>query len=174
MPRCKSCKDKFEPIRFNHKYCLKDECIKAFVAETKEKMWKQTKVRMKNELKTTSDWMKEAQKVFNQYIRLRDKNKPCVSCESKLGSKYDAGHYFSSGGHKAVTFDEDNVHGQCVACNQYKHGNLLNYQIGIEKRIGADRLLQLHEKAHQVRKYSADELQEIIKTYKQKIKDAGK
>ena len=171
MPRCKNCKEKFEPIRFLHKYCLKDECIRAFVAETKEKMWKQTKVRMKNELKTTSDWMKEAQKVFNQYIRLRDKNKPCVSCESKLGSKYDAGHYFSSGGHKAVTFDEDNVHGQCVACNQYKHGNLLNYQIGIEKRIGADRLLQLHEKAHQVMKYSADELQEIIKTYKQKIKE---
>lgn len=172
--RCKNCKEKFEPIRFNHKYCLKDECIRAFVAETKEKMWKQTKVRMKNELKTTSDWMKEAQKVFNQYIRLRDKHRPCVSCESKLGSKYDAGHYFSSGGHKAVTFDEDNVHGQCVACNQYKHGNLLNYQIGIEKRIGADRLLQLHEKAYQVRKYSADELQEIIKIYKQKIKDAGK
>ena len=169
--RCKNCKEKFEPIRFNHKYCLKDECIRAFVAETKEKMWKQTKVRMKNELKTTSDWMKEAQKVFNQYIRLRDKHKPCVSCESKLGSKYDAGHYFSSGGHKAVTFDEDNVHGQCVACNQYKHGNLLNYQIGIEKRIGAERLLQLHEKAHQTRKYSADELQEIIKTYKQKIKN---
>ena len=172
--RCKNCKEKFEPIRFNHKYCLKDECVRAFVAETKEKMWKQTKVKMKNELKTTSDWMKEAQKVFNQYIRLRDKHKPCVSCDSKLGVKFDAGHYFSSGGHKSVTFDEDNVHGQCVACNQYKHGNLLNYQIGIEKRIGADRLLTLHEKAYQTRKYSADELKEIIKTYKQKIKDAGK
>ena len=153
------------------KYCLKQECIRAFVAETKEKMWKQTKTRMKNELKTTSDWMKEAQKVFNQYIRLRDKHLPCISCGQKLGSKYDAGHYFSSGGHKAVTFNEDNVHGQCVACNQYKHGNLLNYQIGIEKRIGADRLLQLHEQAHETRKYSADELQEIIKTYKQKIKN---
>ena len=169
--RCKNCKEKFEPIRFLHKYCLKDECVRAFVAEAKEKMWKQTKVKMKNELKTTSDWMKEAQKVFNQYIRLRDKHKPCVSCYSKLGVKFDAGHYFSSGGHKAVTFDEDNVHGQCVACNQYKHGNLLNYQIGIEKRIGADRLLTLHEKAYQTRKYSADELKEIIKTYKNKIKN---
>ena len=171
MPRCKNCHDKFEPIRFAHRYCLKDECIRAFVAETKEKMWKQTKTRMKNELKTTSDWMKEAQKVFNQYIRLRDKHLTCISCGQKLGSKYDAGHYFSSGGHKAVTFNEDNVHGQCVSCNQYKHGNLLNYQIGIEKRIGADRLLQLHEQAHETRKYSAEELQEKIKTYKQKKKD---
>jgi hypothetical protein len=33
MPRCKKCKEKFEPIRFNHKYCLKDECIRAFVAD---------------------------------------------------------------------------------------------------------------------------------------------
>lgn len=169
--RCKNCKEKFEPIRFNHKYCLKDECIRAFVAETKEKMWKQTKVRMKNELKTTSDWMKEAQKVFNQYIRLRDKHKPCVSCESKLGVKYDAGHYFSSGGHKAVTFNEDNVHAQCVTCNRYKHGNLLEYQIGIEKRIGADRLLKLHAEAHEVRKYTTDELKKIISKYKKKCKE---
>ena len=171
MPRCRNCKEKFTPVKFNMKYCLKQECLKVFLEESKEKMWKQTKTRMKNELKTTSDWMKEAQKVFNQYIRLRDKHKPCVSCGQKLGSKYDAGHYFSSGGHKAVTFNEDNVHGQCVACNQYKHGNLLNYQIGIEKRIGAYKLLQLHEQAHETRKYSSDELQEIIKTYKQKIKD---
>jgi len=171
MPRCKNCKDKFEPIRFNHKYCLKDECIRAFVAETKEKMWKQTKVRMKNELKTTSDWMKEAQKVFNQYIRLRDKHKPCVSCESKLGSKYDAGHYFSSGGHKAVTFDEDNVHAQCVTCNQFKHGNLLNYRDGLIKRIGEDKLNELSKRANETRRYSTEELQELIKTYKQKIKD---
>jgi hypothetical protein len=170
MPRCKNCKEKFEPIRFNHKYCLKDECVRAFVAETKEKMWKQTKTRMKNELKTTSDWMKEAQKVFNQYTRLRDKHKPCVSCDSKLGVKFDAGHYFSSG-HKAVTFDEDNVHAQCVTCNQFKHGNLLNYREGLLKRIGEAKLDALSQRANETRKYTNQELQEIIKTYKQKIKN---
>ena len=171
MPRCKNCKEKFEPIRFNHKFCLKDECIKAFVEEVKTTSWKNTKKKWTNELKTTSDWLKEAQKVFNSYIRARDKGKPCISCEGKLGDKFDAGHYFSSGGHKAVTFDENNVHGQCVACNQFKHGNLLNYQIGIEKRIGADKLIELHEKAHQTRKYTPDELQYIIFTYKQKTKE---
>ncbi len=74
---------------------------------------------------TTKSVAQLAQVVFNKYIRLRDKDKPCVSCDKPLGSKYDAGHYFSSGGHKAVTFDENNVHGQCVTCNQHKHGNLL-------------------------------------------------
>jgi hypothetical protein len=173
MPRCKNCKDKFEPVRFNAKYCLKDECIKAFVEEVKAKEWKKTKAKLKNEIKTNSDWLKEAQKVFNTYIRLRDQGKPCVSCSGSLGEKYDAGHYFSMGGHKAVTFNEDNVHAQCVTCNRYKHGNLLEYQIGIEKRIGAERLLKLHTEAHEVRKYTTDELKEIIKKYKNLCKKFG-
>jgi len=75
------------------------------------------------------------------------------------------------GGHKAVTFNEDNVHAQCVTCNRYKHGNLLEYQIGIEKRIGAERLLKLHAEAHEVRKYTTDELKKIISTYKKKCKE---
>ena len=41
--RCKNCKQKFEPIRFNHKYCLKDECIKAFVSEVKERLGRKPK-----------------------------------------------------------------------------------------------------------------------------------
>jgi hypothetical protein len=170
MPRCKNCKDKFEPVRFNQKFCLKDECIKAFVEDVKQKEWKKTKAKLKNDLKTTTDWLKEAQKVFNTFVRLRDQGKPCVSCGGSLGEKYDAGHYFSMGGHKAVTFNEDNVHAQCVTCNRYKHGNLLEYQIGIEKRIGPERLLELHEKAHETRKYTPDELKYIIHTYKEKIK----
>ena len=167
MPRCKNCKEKFEPVKFNAKYCLKDECIRAFVAETKEKMWKQTKTRMKEDLKTTQDWLKEAQTIFNKYIRLRDMGLPCVSC-GKPPKKKNAGHYFSSG-HSNVRFDEDNVHLQCEHCNTFLSGNLLNYQIGIEKRIGAKRLIELHEKAHIEKRWTVDELKEIIKKYKTKV-----
>jgi hypothetical protein len=171
MPRCKNCKEKFEPIRFNHKYCLKDECVRTFVQEVKENSWKSRKKKMTEDLKTTQDWMKEAQVMFNRYIRLRDKDQNCISCGSKLGAKYDAGHYFSSGGHRAVTFDENNVHAQCVHCNQHLSGNLLNYQLGIEKRIGADKLIELYEKAYLTKKFSVPELQEIILVYRQKIKE---
>ena len=172
--RCKNCKEKFEPIRFNHKFCLKDECVRAFVAEAKEKMWKQTKVRMKNDIKTNSDWMKEAQKVFNQYIRLRDKDQPCISCGSKLGSKYDAGHFYSMGGHKALTFEENNVHAQCVACNQFKHGNLIYYREGLIKRIGQANFNELEHRANTLGKYSNDELNNLIKKYKKKMLDIKK
>jgi hypothetical protein len=170
MPRCKNCRDKFEPIRFNHKFCLKDECIKAFVEEAKAAQWKKTKVKLKNDLKTTTDWLKEAQKVFNTFIRLRDDGLNCISCD-KPPKKKNCGHYFSQGGHANVRFDEDNCHLQCEHCNTFLSGNLLNYQIGIEKRIGAQRLIELQGRAHEIRKYTADELKEIILIYKKKISE---
>jgi hypothetical protein len=168
MPRCRNCKDKFEPVRFNAKYCLKDECIKAFVEEAKAAQWKKTKVKLKNDLKTTTDWLKEAQKVFNTFIRLRDDGLNCISCD-KPPKKKNCGHYFSQGGHANVRFDEDNCHLQCEHCNTFLSGNLLNYQIGIEKRIGAQRLIELQGRAHEIRKYTAVELKEIILIYKKKI-----
>ena len=167
--RCKNCKERFEPIRFNQKYCLKDECLRVFVAETKEKQWKQTKTRMKENLKTTSDWLKEAQVVFNKYIRERDKGLNCISC-NKPPLKKNCGHYYSQGGHSNVRFDEDNCHLQCEHCNTYLSGNLLNYQIGIEKRIGAEKLIELQGRAHLEKKWSVEELKELIKKYKEKYK----
>ena len=168
--RCKKCKDKFEPIRFNHKFCLKDECIKAFVEEVKTRQWKETKTRMKNDLKTTQDWLKEAQTIFNKYVRLRDMGLVCVSCQQPPKKK-NCGHYFSQGGHSNVRFDEDNCHLQCEHCNTFLSGNLLNYQIGIQKRIGAQKLLELQERAHVTKKWSIEELKEIIKTYKTKVRE---
>ena len=167
MPRCKNCKQKFEQIRFNQKFCLDPECVKVWVAEAKDQNWKKTKKKMQADIETVQELMKAAQIVFNKFIRIRDKDQPCISCGSKLENKFDAGHYFSSGGHKAVTFDEDNVHGQCVACNQWKHGNLIQYQIGIEQRIGGDRLIALHEKAHKAAKYTTASIRNLIAKYNQ-------
>ena len=170
MPRCKHCKNKFIPIRFNMKYCIETECLRAFSEEIKQKTWKETKTRMKTELKTTQDWLKEAQTIFNKYIRERDNGQLCISCNT-IPKKKNAGHYFSSGGHSNVRFDEDNVHLQCEHCNTFLSGNLLNYQIGIEKRIGAERLIELQGKAHKEKKWSVEELKEIIKKYQKNIAD---
>jgi len=107
-------------------------------------------------------------------VRLRDAGQPCISCGGELGESYDAGHYFSSGGHKSVTFDPDNCFAQCKRCNRWLHGNLLNYQIGIEKRIGSGRLFDVTVKAHETRKYSREELRELIAFYKDLIKKLQK
>ena len=171
MPRCKNCKDKFEAKHFNQKYCFKSECVKVWVKSAKQKNWKKEKKELKEKLETVQSLTKKAQTYFNAYIRARDKHKTCVSCDKPLGSKFDAGHYYSAGGFGSVRFNELNVHGQCVYCNQHLHANLLNYQIGIEQRIGGEALIELHGQAHQVRKYTREELRDIIEIYKRKIKE---
>jgi len=168
--RCKHCKDKFEPIRFLHKYCLKDECIRAFVAETKEKMWKQTKTRMKENLKTTQDWLKEAQTIFNKYINLRDKGLPCVSCGKPIKGRVNASHFWNANNHHNVRFDEDNVHSSCITCNQFLSGNLLEYRIRLCSKIGQKRFDELEAKRHVTKKWTAEELQQLIKEYKTKVR----
>ena len=166
--RCKNCKDKFEPLRFNHKYCLKDECVRAFVAETKEKQWKQTKTRMKQDLETVQDVVKAAQIVFNRYIRERDKAQPCISCGSQP-KKENAGHFFNANNHWNVRFDEDNVHLQCERCNSFLSGNLIEYRANLITKIGQERFNQLESRARLTRKFTKDELKELIKKYKKKF-----
>jgi len=181
MKRCKYCKNPFKP-RFStlERVCWGEMCklqeAMEIVAKNKHNDAKKSKERlktMKSNLETVQSLTKKAQITFNTFIRVRDAGKPCISCGKILRDKYDAGHYFSSGGHKAVAFDEDNVHGQCVYCNRHLHGNLLNYQIGIVERIG-ERIFLIQEKAHQTRKFTKEELIEIMKIYKQKIKDISK
>ena len=168
--RCKNCKEKFEPKTFLQKYCLKEECLRVFVADVKEKTWQKTKAKAKLDLMTLSDYLKLTQQVFNKYIRIRDKDELCISCQ-KPPKKQNAGHYFSSGGHSNVRFDEDNVHLQCEHCNTFLSGNLLNYQIGIEQRIGAEKLIELQGRAHLEKRWGVDELKELIKKYKKKLRE---
>ena len=37
MPRCKHCKEKFEAIHFNQKYCTKKECMKDLSQKAQKK-----------------------------------------------------------------------------------------------------------------------------------------
>lgn len=171
MPRCKNCKEKFDAKHFNQKYCFKSECVKVWVATAKVKNWKKQKKEWKQKNETVGQLMKRAQKVFNEYIRKRDKGKKCISCDTILTKDYDAGHYFSSGGHKNITYNEANCWGQCRKCNHFLSGNLIEYQIEIQKRIGADKLLELYAEAHKEKKYSRDELKQIVEKYKQKINE---
>lgn len=175
MPRCKNCKEKFEVKHFNQKYCFKEECVKVWVEVAKEKLWKAKKKKMKEDLETIPELTKKAQAVFNKFIRLRDIKEygVCISCLKELREgNIDAGHYYSAGGHGAVRFDELNVHAQCSRpCNKDKSGDLLNYQINLAQRIGGYEMIELHDRAHKVKKYTKEELKEIIAKYKKKINE---
>ena len=169
--KCKYCKELFTPINSLQKNCFEPLCVSDWINEVKENNWKRKKSKMKMDLMTIQDYVKLAQTVFNKYIRLRDKDKPCISCGNKLGVKYDCGHFYSAGGHWSVRFDERNCSAQCVNCNQHKHGNLIAYRENLLRKIGIEEFENLSVEAMKTRKFTIEELKEIIATYKKKIKE---
>ena len=168
--RCKSCKNKFEPVRFNQKYCLESECVRVWVESEKAKQWKEKKQKMQQDLETVQDYIKMAQIIFNKYIRLRDKDQVCISCQKKP-LKENAGHFFNANNHWNVRFDERNVHLQCEHCNTYLSGNLLEYRTNLINKIGNSEFLILEAEARKTRKFTKEELKEIMAEYKKKIKN---
>lgn len=173
MPRCKVCKDKFDPKYFLQKVCLDPSCILEWSKKVKAKEWKKEKKQIKESLKTNADYVRELQVIVNKFIRLRDKDKGCISCGVSFTTKYDAGHYRSAGGNPELRFKEANIHGQCVYCNQHLHGNLIEYRKGLIKRIGLEEV-ELLENYIIPMKYSIPELIELKVIYRDKIKELNK
>lgn len=173
---CKVCKEKFKPLRPLQVVCFKHECVIEYIRIQKEKKaakealkHRQELRKSKEKLKTRSDWMKEAQAVFNAYIRLRDKDLPCIS-SGVMNATWDAGHYRSVGSAPALRFCELNVHKQRVHDNQHLHGNLIEYRKRLIDRIGLDKVEWL-EGPHEPKKYSIDDLKEIKSKYSRLIKE---
>lgn len=169
MKKCKSCHEKFTPIRSTlERYCQRDECIRVFVEEAKSKQWAKTKKAKKEQLMSLSDWLKIAQASFNSYIRERDYNEPCISCGKFINGVRHASHYLSSGGHSNVRFNEDNVWVSCYKCNVMLSGNQIEYRKRLIDKIGVDRVEWLEENGSKVKKWDIEELKEMIKKYKEK------
>ena len=99
----------------------------------------------------------------------------CISC-NKSDAKWDAGHYLKAEIYTKLIFNEDNVHKQCSYCNLQLAGNLIEYRKGLIKRIGVKRVEDLEDMADSSRlyKFSKDELINLAKNYKLKIKNNEK
>ena len=165
---CK-CGETFTPFRTTDKLCF--VCTKTKVALKNLEAIKKTKIKkQKEDLMTLQDYFKIAQSHFNKYIRLRDAGNVCISCQKKP-KKENAGHYFSAGTHTNVRFDEMNVHLQCEHCNTFLSGNLIEYGIHLENKIGKDEFTMLRECAYITRRYTKDELKELAEYYKKKCKE---
>jgi len=179
---CKVCRVKFIPLKPLQAVCGL-RCAQSYAWRVKTKTEvaqakaERKEIRAKREsIKTRSQWIKEAQIAFNAYIRERDRGLPCICCQkaiekgSGVGGTFDAGHYRSVGSAPHLRFDEDNCHGQKKQCNRYGSGRAVDYRIGLIKRIGLEKVEKL-ESDNEPRKYSIDELKEIISTYRAKTKE---
>jgi hypothetical protein len=132
----------------------------------------------KRALETIPDLIKAAQREFNSYIRLRDRNRPCICCglplgQDAVGGGYDCGHYRSTGSAPHLRFDERNAHAQRKQCNRYGAGRAVDYRIGLIQRIGLAEVEAL-ESDNGIRKWTHDELRQIAATYREKRKQLEK
>ena len=109
--------------------------------------------------------------IFSLYIRARDSKDGhfrCISCGRILPyEQADCGHYFSRT-HKNTRWDEENANSECRKCNRYCSDHLEGYRIHLIEKIGQRNFDLLSVRAHQIRKWSEFELEELIKYYKAK------
>ena len=130
---------------------------------------KDIKVR-KEKLKSRADHAKDTQQAFNEWVRLRDADLPCVSCGRHHDGQYHAGHYRTVAANPAIRFEPLNVHKQCAPCNNHKSGDIVNYRIELVKRIGAEAVEWL-EGPHQPKRYTIEQLKAITAEYRAKTRE---
>lgn len=133
----------------------------------------ETKASLKRKLKV----------VLHKYIRIRDAYfeegqwwVKCVTCGERLAFKDStAGHFFPAGTYPAVRFSEWNINGQCIRCNKYQHGALIQYTIEMIRRYGIKGLDHYYSIATGGSKdISSAELHDLIDCYKAKLTEASK
>jgi len=123
----------------------------------------------KRKPKSISKLLKEAQQVFNKWVRNRDSDTltfTCISCKQVNHiNQMDAGHYVPQHGGSYLRYHEWNVNGECKRCNCFDEFHLIGYRKNLIEKIGEKNVTWLEENRHMVKKWSRSELEEIIKKY---------
>lgn len=204
--KCKVCPAKFAPIRPFETWCS-PECALAILKVKQDKAAKK-KVsdgrkaakaeriadKAKREaLKSRSEWIQDAQKEFNRYIRLRGHSlgHTCISCQKprheiegaqgwKPGGCWDAGHFVSVGSNETLRFTEDNCWLQCKACNagegkyaRKSQAVKVAYEANLRALIGDERVDALLG-PHPLAKWTIPELKEMRNTYRARANELAK
>ncbi|MFG0496276.1 recombination protein NinG [Pseudomonas sp. YQ_13] len=174
---CRACGTKFRPSLSTQKACgvqcaleLAKKPENQAVARKAIAQCERREIQVrKQKLKSRADYVREAQAVFNQWVRLRDEAQPCISCGRHHQGKYDAGHYRTTAACPELRFDPLNVHKQCSPCNTQLSGNIVEYRLGLIRRIGQDSVDWI-EGPHEAKRYTIDDLKAIKAEYRAKIK----
>jgi len=176
---CRICKSKFIPSRQLQPTCNTMDCMIKYSDLHLSKKIKEKKKEAFRELKKFNDsdipvLKRKAQKIFNEFIRLRDKNLYCISCghdfKSDKPRQAHAGHFRPMGGQGIHRFNEKNCHKQCSICNNHLSGNLVPYREALIIKIGLKSVESL-ENNRDTKKWTKEELQNIIKKYAKKVKE---
>lgn len=178
--KCGNCGTLFEKRSMTHVACS-IPCAQAIAKSKRERAEakalkaerKQDRAR-KEALKTRSDYIKEAQREFNKYVRTRDHGMPCICCGEPLGQRnaggdYDCGHYRSVGSAPHLRFHLWNAAAQRKQCNQWGAGRAVDYRLGLIARIGVEKVEAL-EADQAPRKHDIEWLKRFTAIFRKKTR----
>jgi len=173
--KCKICPAEFIAYKSTQVVCSPRCALEYSKKKAQDKIlkdWNIEKQKRKQEMMTIPEMIAIAEREVNEYIRMRDVGKSCVSCETILSKsvKFDAGHFYSTH-YSVLRFYYSNINGQCVHCNQHKHSNPHEYRRLILNRISPEELERLDNTAHQSIKWTREMLNEIILDAKNRKKE---
>ena len=181
MKKCRVCRQPFEPRPPRALVCSED-CAGAFAVSKRLKEErraekaaqalerKDTKAR-KEKLKSLSQLAKEAQREVNRYVRARDFNEGCISCDKPATwqGQWHASHFRSVGAAKQHRFNLWNINKSCSVCNNWKSGNIGEYAPRLFQKIGQEKY-QFLVAQNGCRKYNREYLERLKQVFARKAK----
>lgn len=178
--RCGTCKKLFTPAHSFHKYCSYECVIKPLADKEQRKALSEAAERARRKenrqrlesLKPKSEWLREAQRAFNGYIRERDRYLPCISCsytDPKHSRKWHAGHYRTTRAASQLRFNVYNVNRQCAQCNLHHSGRITEYRKNLIAKYGLERVESL-EYNNQPAEYTIDYLKKVKRVFTKRAK----
>jgi hypothetical protein len=124
--------------------------------------------------KSIRQLIKEADKWFSLYIRLRDSNKDgcakCTTCDYRgYFKEMDNGHFLSRS-YLSTRYNPKNCGIQCKGCNAFKGGQQFLFAKVIDKKYGDGTADLLVLESRQICKRTKADYQNLIFHYKEKAK----
>jgi hypothetical protein len=120
--------------------------------------------------KTKSQLVKDLDAVFSKYIRYSNAKNgycTCITCDREYEvKKIHCGHFISRQ-YMSTRWDERNVAPQCYGCNVMQQGKQFEFSLKIGKELSEE----LYLLSKQTKKWSLDEIKDMIEQYKYKLKE---
>lgn len=161
--KCKVCKSPYTKRNSWQTICESVDCVVAIAVKNQAVRKKAERKETKEKLlaiKPRSKYMQEAQAIANKYARVRDVADGCISCDKPASwdGQWHGSHFRSVGAASATRFNLLNIHKACSICNNWKSGNLSEYEPRLRLKIGNDKVDWLRSQ-NQIIKYDTEYLE---------------
>lgn len=168
--KCKECRSEFQPSRIGQKVCS-PACAQRLAEKHREKVTRKETRSKLLALKPLSHFEKIAERAVNRYVRLRDRNEGCCSCDKTAtwGGQWHASHLKSVGANSALRFNLWNINKSCSICNNHRSGNIAEYRKWYSERFGQDRLDWLDNQP-KTKRYTREYLIRLAKVFNKRCR----